>query len=78
MTCGVAFAVFFGEDYLASVSDLVVLDIGMFFTWMPKFRLMASYKDWPPHAKAQLTTGNAMLNVFSALLALVPAFLCRE
>jgi hypothetical protein len=78
---GAAFAVIFGELFMASMFDLIVLDLGMFFTWTPKFLVlpgtegMPGYKDWRPHAKAQLTTGNAILVVFSALLALVPTFL---
>ena len=36
---------------------------------------MPGYKDWRPHVKAQLTTGNLIVVVVSALLAVVPALL---
>jgi len=81
LTYGMAFAIFFGEYFLASMFDLIVLDLGMFFTWTPKFLVlpgtegMSGYKDWRPHLKAQLTMGNAILIVASALLALIPTFL---
>jgi hypothetical protein len=76
-----AFAVIFGEYFMVSMFDLIVLDLLMFYTWTPKFLVLpgtegfAGYKDYRPHMKAQLTTGNLMLVIFSALLALIPTFL---
>jgi len=58
-----------------------VLDIWMFFTWTPKFVVLpgtehlAGYKNWRPHAKAQLTLGTALVVIASAILAIVPATL---
>jgi hypothetical protein len=81
LTYWMSFATIFGEYILFSIFDLVVLDIWMFFTWTPKFLVlpgtdgMAGYKDWHPHAKSQLTLGNAILIITSALLAIIPVFL---
>ena len=80
LTYGIAFVTIFGEYFLASMFDLLVLDLWMFYTWTPKFLVlpgtegMAGYKDYRPHLKAQLTTGNLLLVVFSALLALFPIY----
>jgi hypothetical protein len=71
----------FGEYFLFSMFDLLVLDIWMFFTWTPKFLIlpgtegMAGYKDWRPHAKSQLIFGNVLLIIVSALLAIIPTYL---
>ena len=79
LTYGTAFVIFLGEYLLFSAFDLIVLDVGMFYTWTPKFLVlqgtegMPGYKDWRPHVKAQLTTGNLIVVVVSALLAVVPA-----
>jgi hypothetical protein len=81
ITYWMAFAVIFGEYFMVSMFDLIVLDLLMFYTWTPKFLVLpgtegfAGYKDYRPHVKAQLMTGNVMLIIFSALLALVPKFL---
>jgi hypothetical protein len=78
LTYGMAAFTIFGEYFLVSMFDLLVLDLCMFYTWTPKFLVlpgtegMAGYKDYRPHLKAQLTTGNLLLVVFSAALALVP------
>ena len=70
-----AFAIVAGEYLLLSLFDLIVLDIGMFFTWTPRFLVlpgtegMAGYKDWRPHARAQLLQGNAALAVAAAVVA---------
>jgi len=72
-----AFATIAGEYLLFSLFDLIVLDVWMFFTWTPKFLVlpgtegMASYKNWRPHAKAQLLQGNAVLAVAAAALAFI-------
>jgi hypothetical protein len=76
---GVAWLMIFGEFLLASMFDLLVLDLWMFYTWTPKFLVlpgtegMAGYKDFRPHLKAQLIIGNLMLAAFSAVLAVIPA-----
>jgi hypothetical protein len=76
-----AFATILGVLMVFSLFDLIVLDLLMFYRWTPRFLVipgtegMAGYKDWRPHLKSQLTKGNALLVVVSALLALVPAFL---
>jgi hypothetical protein len=81
LTYWMAFAVIFGEYFMVSMFDLIVLDLLMFYTWTPKFLVLpgtegfAGYKDYRPHVKAQLTAGNIMLVIFSALLALIPTFL---
>ncbi len=81
LTYGTAFAVILGEYILFSAFDLIVLDLGMFYTWTPKFLVlpgtegMRGYKDWRPHLKAQLTTGNLIVVVVSALLAVVPTYM---
>ena len=78
---GTAFAIFLGEYFLFSAFDLIVLDLGMFYTWTPKFLVlrgtegMPGYKDWRPHLKAQLTTGSLIVVVLSGLLALVPTYM---
>lgn len=52
----------------------------MFYTWTPTFLVlpgtegMKGYKDYRPHLKAQLTKGNLLLAIFSAVLALVPIY----
>ncbi|MEX0678135.1 MAG: hypothetical protein WD063_13720 [Pirellulales bacterium] len=75
-----AFVTIFGEYVLVSLFDLIVLDILMFHTWTPRFVVipgtegMPGYKHWRPHAKAQLTKGNLIISVFSAILALVPTY----
>ena len=81
LTYWMSFAVIFGEYFMVSMFDLIVLDLFMFYTWTPKFLILpgtegfAGYKDYRPHVKAQLTVGNLMLGIFSALLALVPTYL---
>ena len=76
---GTAFAIFLGEYFLFYAFDLIVLDLGMFYLWTPKFLVlpgtegMPGYKDWRPHVKAQLTTGSLIVVVLSALLAVVTA-----
>lgn len=81
ITYWMAFVVILGEYLLTALFDLLVLDIWMFFTLTPKFLVipgtegMPGYKDWRPHARAHMTKGSAMLVVFSALLALIPALL---
>jgi hypothetical protein len=81
LTYWMAFAIIFGEYFIVSMFDLIVLDLFMFYTWTPKFLVLpgtegfAGYKDYRPHVKAQLTVGNLMLGIFSALLALVPTYL---
>jgi hypothetical protein len=80
LSYGVAWLAIFGEYFLASMFDLLVLDLWMFYTWTPKFLVlpgtqgMAGYKDFRPHLKAQLTLGNLGLAAFAAILALVPTF----
>jgi hypothetical protein len=80
LTYGMAFITLFGEYFLVSMFDLLVLDMWMFYTWTPKFLVlpgtegMAGYKDYRPHLKAQLTKGNLLLAIFSAVLALVPIY----
>ncbi len=80
LTYGMAFVTLFGEYFLVSMFDLLVLDMWMFYTWTPKFLVlpgtegMAGYKDYRPNLKAQLTKGNLLLAVFSAVLALVPTY----
>jgi len=77
LTYWMAILTIFGEYFLFSIFDLIVLDIWMFFTWTPAFLVlpgtegMAGYKNWRPHAKAQLVTGTALLAVISAVLALI-------
>jgi hypothetical protein len=81
LTYLMAFATIFGEYFLFSLFDLLVLDWWLFYTWTPKFLVLPGtdglpgYKDFRPHLKAQLTTGNLIIAVFAALLALVPTFL---
>lgn len=81
LTYWMSFATIFGEYFLFSMFDLLVLDIWLFFGRTPKFLVLAgtedmpAYKDWRPHAKSQLTTGNLILVIGSALLAIVPALL---
>jgi hypothetical protein len=76
-----AFVTILGVLMVFNLFDLIVLDVLMFYTWTPRFLVipgtegMAGYKDYRPHLKAQLTKGNAILVVVSALLALVPTFL---
>ena len=76
-----AFATIFAEYFLVSMFDLIVLDLWMFFAWTPKFLVlpgtegMPAYKDWRPHTKEQLTTGNLIIVIASAVLAIVPAWL---
>ena len=80
LTYGIVFITIFGEYFLVSMFDLLVLDLWMFYTWTPKFLVlpgtegMAGYKNYRPHLKAQLTTGNLLLTVFAALLALFPIY----
>lgn len=80
ITYAMAFATLFGEYFLVSMFDLLVLDLWMFYTWTPKFLVLPGteglpgYKDYRPHLKAQLTKGNLLLVVFSAVLALVPTY----
>jgi hypothetical protein len=80
LTYGMAFITLFGEYFLVSMFDLLVLDLWMFYTWTPPFLVLpgteglAGYKDYRPHLKAQLTTGNLLLAIFSAVLALIPIF----
>ncbi len=75
-----AFVTIFGEYLLFSLFDLVVLDILMFHTWTPKFVVipgtegMSGYKNWRPHAVAQLTKGTTIIVVVSAILALIPTY----
>ena len=77
----VAFATFAGEYLLLSLFDLIVLDVWMFFTWTPRFLVlpgtegMAGYKNWRPHARAQLLQGNAVLAVAAAVLAFIAVHL---
>jgi len=78
---GMAFLVIFCEYFMVSMFDLIVLDWLMFYTWTPKFLVLpgtegfAGYKNFRPHLKAQLITGNLTVIIFSALLALIPTFL---
>jgi hypothetical protein len=78
---GTAFAVFLGEYFLFSAFDLIVLDLGMFYTWTPKWLIlpgtegMPGYKNWRPHVKKQLTSGSLTMVILSALLALVPTYM---
>ncbi len=80
LTYGMAFVIIFGEYFLFSMFDLIVLDIFMFYSWTPKFLILpgtagfAGYKNWKPHVKAQLTQGNLIILIVSALLALIPYF----
>ena len=80
LTYGMAFITLFGEYFLVSMFDLLVLDMWMFYTWTPKFLVlpgtegMAGYKDYRPHLKAQLIKGNLLLAIFSAVLALIPIY----
>jgi len=80
LTYGMAFITLFGEYFLVSMFDLLVLVMWMFYIWTPKFLVlpgtegMPGYKDYRPHLKAQLTKGNLLLAIFSAALALVPIF----
>jgi hypothetical protein len=73
-------AIIFGEYFMVSMFDLIVLDLLMFYTWTPKFLVLpgtegfAGYKDFRPHLKAQLIKGNILLAAFAALLALIPIF----
>jgi hypothetical protein len=75
---GMAFITILGEYILFSLFDLLVLDLWMFYTWTPKFLVlpgtesMAGYKDYRPHLKSQLTKGNLLLVLISAVLALIP------
>jgi hypothetical protein len=81
LTYWMAFVTIFGEYFLVSMFDLIVLDVWMFYTWTPKFLVlpgtegMAGYKNWRPHVKAQLLKGNALLIIVAAVLAFIPAFL---
>lgn len=81
LTYGTAFAIILGEYLLFFAFDLIALDLGMFYMWTPKFLVfpgtegLPGYKDWRPHVKAQLTTGNLILVLASALLALIPTYL---
>jgi hypothetical protein len=81
ITYWMAFATIFGEYFLLAMFDLIVLDILMFYTWTPRFVVipgsegLPGYKDFRPHMKAQLTKGNALLAIVSAILALIPTFL---
>jgi hypothetical protein len=76
-----AFATIAGEYLLFSIFDLIVLDIWMFFTWTPRFLVlpgtegMAGYKNWRPHARAQLLQGNAVLAAAAAVLAFIAVHL---
>ena len=78
---GMAFLVIFCEYFMVSMFDLIVLDWLMFYTWTPKFLVLpgtegfVGYKNFRPHLKAQLITGNLTVIIFSALLALIPTFL---
>jgi hypothetical protein len=78
---GLAYVMIFGEYLLLSLFDLVVLDIGMFYLWTPDFLVipgtkgMSGYKDWRPHARAQLTTGMVIIAVVAGLVAIVPTSL---
>jgi len=53
-------------NHLAFMFDRLVLDLGMFFIWTPKFLVlpgtkgMPGYGDWRPHLKAQLTRRNVI------------------
>jgi len=77
----VAFAAFAGEYLMLSLFDLIVLDIWMFFTWTPRFLVlpgtegMAGYKNWRPHAKAQLLLGTAGPVAGAAVLAFIAVHL---
>jgi hypothetical protein len=81
LTYATAFTTLFGEFFLVSMYDLVVLDLWMFYSWTPKFLVlpgtegMAGYKDYRPHLKAQLTKGTLLLAILAAVLALVPVYL---
>ena len=81
LTYWMAFIVISGEYFMVSMFDLIILDLLMFYTWTPRFLVLpgtegfAGYKDYRPHVKTQLIMGNAMLVIFSALLALIPKFL---
>lgn len=78
---GISFTVIFGEYFLMSMFDLIVLDWLMFYTWTPKFLVLpgtegfAGYKDFRLHLKAQLTMGNLLIAAFAALLAFIPVLL---
>jgi len=80
LTYWMVFAVIFGEYFMVSMFDLIVLDLLLFYTWTPKFLVLpgtegfAGYKDYRPHVKAQLIKGNILLAGFAALLALIPTF----
>ncbi len=75
-----AFVTIFGVFLLPFLFDLIVLDIGMFSTWTPKFLVipgtegMPGYKDYGFHLKAH-ARGLVLLVGLSALLALIPSFL---
>ncbi len=81
LTYGIAWVTIFGEYFLASMFDLIVLDLWLFYKWTPKFLVlpgtegMAGYKDYRPNLKAQMTTGNLLIALFTAILALIPVFL---
>jgi hypothetical protein len=80
LTFGMAFVTIFGELFLFSMFDLLVLDMGLFYTWTPQFLVlpgtegMAGYKDYRPHVKAQLTRGTLLVAALSAALALVSVY----
>lgn len=40
LTYGIAFVTIFGEYFLASMFDLLVLDLWLFYTWTPKFLVL--------------------------------------
>ncbi|KAA3658975.1 MAG: hypothetical protein DWQ04_23565 [Chloroflexi bacterium] len=81
ITYWMAFATIFGEVFYMSLFDLFVLDILIFCTWTPKLVVipgtegMAGYKDIGIHLKGHATTGNALLIIFSSVLAFVTTFL---
>jgi len=78
VTYWMAFAIIFCEYFMVSMFDLIVLDWLIFYTWTPKFLVLSGtegftgYKDFHPHLKAQLITGNILIAGFAALLALIP------
>jgi hypothetical protein len=80
LSYGTAFTILFGEFFLVSMFDLLVLDLRMFCTLTPKFLVlpgtegMAGYKDCRSHVKAQLTWGTLLTVMFAAVLACVPVY----
>jgi len=80
ITYWMAFTTIVGVYLIPFLFDLIVLDILMFSTWTPRFVVipgtegMPGYKDYSMHLTAH-AKGSVMLILFSALMALIPAYL---